>query len=244
MREMSKSIVRRMSDSNFLRRYFVGEGVDIGGKPDPLALYLELFPLMRSVKIWDWEDGDAQFMDGVADSSFDFVHSSHCLEHLRDPVEGLRNWLRVVKPGGYVVLLVPDEDLYEQGTFPSTYNRDHKHTFTIGKARSWSSRSINVIDLVKQIGSEARVEKIELLTATYRFDLPRFDQTMTPIGEAAIEIVIRKAGIDEVESGQRQVAATQPEPFLRRYYNQYRIDYETMKLSNPDRPPFTDESEI
>lgn len=100
MKECSKSIQRRLADSNFLRRYFVGDGVDIGGKPDPLSLYKELFPLMESVKTWDWEDGDAQFLKGVDDGTFDFVHSSHCLEHLVDPAEAFAECARVLKVGG------------------------------------------------------------------------------------------------------------------------------------------------
>ena len=115
MKECSKSIQRRLADSNFLSRYFVGKGIDIGGKPDPLTLYKEMFPLMKGVKTWDWEDGDAQFLTGVDDGSLDFVHSSHCLEHLVKPAEGLYNWFRVVREGGYLVITVPDEDLYEQG---------------------------------------------------------------------------------------------------------------------------------
>ena len=126
MKECSKSIARRLADSNFIRRYFVGDGIDIGGKPDPLVLYQELFCGMKSVRTWDLEDGDAQRMSGVPDNHFDFVHSSHCLEHLIDPTAGLRAWLRVVRKGGHVIVTVPDEDLYEQGTFPSTFNRDHK----------------------------------------------------------------------------------------------------------------------
>ena len=39
---------------------------------------------------------------------------------------------------------VPDEDLYEQGQFPSTYNVDHKWTFTILKTTSWSPCSLNL----------------------------------------------------------------------------------------------------
>jgi len=39
---------------------------------------------------------------------------------------------------------VPDEDLYEQGVFPSTF----KWTFTIGKAQSWCPKSINLIELL------------------------------------------------------------------------------------------------
>jgi SAM-dependent methyltransferase len=131
MRECSKSITRRLADHNFQRRYFVGKGVDIGGKPDPLSLYTHVFDHMTEVRVWDKEDGDAQYMNGVPDEHFDFVHSSHCLEHLVDPLVGLKNWLRVTRPGGYIVVTVPDEDLYEQGVFPSTFNGDHKWTFAV-----------------------------------------------------------------------------------------------------------------
>ena len=229
MKECSKSLARRMRDPNFLNRFFVGDGVDIGGKPDPLSLYTEMFPLMRSVRVWDLEDGDAQFMKPVADDSFDFVHSSHCLEHLRDPSEGLRNWFRILRPGGYMVVLIPDEDLYEQGVFPSTFNLDHKTTFTLFKEKSWSPCSVNVLTLLSALGPQARVEKAELLTASYRFDLPRFDQTSTPIGECAIEFVVRKASVEEADRGARIRTKEQPPAHLRIHYNQYRDDYQQMK---------------
>lgn len=245
MKECSKSISRRLADSNFLRRYFVGDGVDIGGKPDPLILYKELFPLMKSVKTWDWEDGDAQFLNGVADNSFAFVHSSHCLEHLVDPKEGLRNWFRIVREGGYMVITVPDEDLYEQGVFPSSFNRDHKWTFTIFKTRSWSDHSINLLDMVRELGPAAEVVRIEQLSANYRFDLPRFDQTLTPVGECGIELVIRKRHAAEVVAGGRfERSPTQPEREMRLHFNQYKDDMQMMKQSNDGRPPFTNESPL
>lgn len=227
-----------------MSRYFVGFGVDIGGKPDPLDLYGELFPLMTQVKIWDLEDGDAQFMKGVADDTYDFVHSSHCLEHLHDPQEGLRNWLRVTRPGGHVIVTVPDEDLYEQGVFPSTFNRDHKVTFTLYKPRSWSVKSVNLLEMLTRLGPSAQVEKIERLTASYRFGLPRFDQTATPVGECAIEFVLRKALPTEVEAGGRLPGTAQPDTRLRRHYNQYRDDYTRMKTGNTDAPPFQNESPL
>jgi len=55
-----------------------------------------------------------------ADGSFDFLHSSHCLEHVREPATALRNWIRVVRKFGHIVVMVPDEDMYEQGVWPST----------------------------------------------------------------------------------------------------------------------------
>ena len=244
MKELSKSIPRRLRDPNFLRRFFVGRGVDIGGKPDPLSLYSEFFPLMGDIKVWDLEDGDAQFMAGVPDETYDFVHSSHCLEHLHDPEEGLKNWLRVTKAGGFVIVMVPDEDLYEQGVFPSTFNLDHKNTFTLHKTKSWSERSVNVLDMLTRLGPQARVEKAELLAGSYRFDLPRFDQTSTPVGECAIEFVIRKAHPAEAATGTLRRDARQPPAHLRIHYNQYRDDYSQMKRSNTGRPPFTNDDAL
>jgi SAM-dependent methyltransferase len=245
MKECSKSIQRRLADSNFIAKYFVGKGLDIGGKPDPLALYLSLFPLAVAVRTWDREDGDAQFLEGIPDGSLDFVHASHCLEHLEDVAVGLGNWFRVIRPGGHLVFTVPDEDLYEQGVFPSTFNRDHKWTFTIFKPRSWSLRSINLVDLLKDLGPGADVLKVELLHASHRFDLPRYDQTLSPIGESAIEVVVRKRLPEEIAAGGRLPPGdAQPSAEIRRHLNQYRADLAMMKNANSDHPPFTDESEL
>jgi SAM-dependent methyltransferase len=244
MKECSKSIARRLNDSRFVRKYFVGRGVDIGGAPDPLRLYHEFFPLVTEIKTWDLDDGDAQFMAPVADGDFDFVFSSHCLEHLHDPAVGLANWLRIVKPGGYVVFAVPDEDLYEQGIFPSTFNRDHKGTFTIFKPRSWSSKSINVLDLVRQLGAAAAIEKIELLDETYRFRLPRYDQTMTPVGECGIEVVIRKRTPEEIAAGGRRPSQEQPDRETRIHLNQYRDDKAVLRNANTSAKPFQNDSDV
>ena len=245
MKECSKSIARRLSDPNFSNRYFVGHGIDIGGKPDPLALYVGMFSRMASVKTWDWEDGDAQYLASVAEGALDFVHSSHCLEHLIDPREGLKHWFRSLKPGGYLVITVPDEDLYEQGIFPSTFNRDHKWTFTIFKQASWSDRSINVLDLVRELGKDAELVRIEQLSATYRFDLPRFDQTLTPVGECGIEFVVRKRPQDEVDArGRWQRPAELTDRELRLHYNQYRDDMRAMKSSNEGAAPFQNDAAL
>lgn len=194
MWEQSKAAKRRYNIGAFHQRYFVGHGIDIGGKPDPLSQYIGVFPCMQSVKIWDLEDGDAQFLASVSDQSFDFVHASHCLEHLNDPIEGLSNWIRVTKEGGYLIITVPDEDMYEQGSFPSRYNADHKWTFTMFKEQSWSPRSINVLELVAHFANQCEVEKIETLRDFFRPDLlpTQVDQSMTPVTECAIEFILRK----------------------------------------------------
>jgi len=239
MRELSKSIIRRRSIARFITDYFVGNGIDIGGKPDPLLLYAELFPAIEDVRVWDLEDGDAEHLLGVSDETFDFVHSSHCLEHLKDPFQGLSNWFRVLKPNGHLILTVPDEDLYEQGVWPSTYNLDHKWSFTINKVESWSPKSINVFDLISSLGAICETKKIELLDSEYRYKLPRFDQTATPVSESSIEVILRKRSALEIEAKGYLKPKNQPDPVSRKHYNQYVDDYRNMKKSNLSAPPFS-----
>jgi SAM-dependent methyltransferase len=198
MHESSKSIFGKLRDSRYATRYLIGDGIDIGAGADSLGLYKEFFPLMRSCRGWDLPDGDAQQMATIDDESYDFVHSSHCLEHMQNPLTAINNWLRILKPGGHLICLIPDEDLYEQGVFPSTFNGDHKFTFSIYKKKSWSSASINVIELLASVSQGIEILKVELLDATYRYkisdvtNVERYDQTLTPVGECAIEFILRK----------------------------------------------------
>lgn len=195
--ECSKAALRRLHDPAFASTYFRGDALDIGAGPDGLSKQAYLWPLLRSVRDWDQPDGDAQRLDGVPPNSYGLVHSSHCLEHMRDPRHALKRWYDVLKPDGYLVTLVPDEDLYEQGIWPSVFNPDHKATFTPYKAKgvSWSPVSLNVTDLVASLGSTARLIKIELLHATWN-PAPssvgrKWDRTMG-LGESSIEFVVYK----------------------------------------------------
>lgn len=51
---------------------------------------------------------EATALHGVADGAYDFLLSSHCLEHVANPLAALAEWRRVVRPGGQLVLLLPD----------------------------------------------------------------------------------------------------------------------------------------
>lgn len=51
---------------------------------------------------------DAVDLTGIPNHSYDFVLSSHCLEHVANPLRALREWRRVTRPGGHLVLLMPD----------------------------------------------------------------------------------------------------------------------------------------
>jgi SAM-dependent methyltransferase len=134
-----------------------GRGIDIGCGPDPVTPDCDTF---------DLADGDANEITRFVSTQYDFVYSSHCLEHMRDARAALHQWWRLVKPGGHLFFLVPDEDLYEQGVFPSRFNGDHKCTFTIAKASSWSPVSVNVLDLVGTLPG-ATLVSLQLQDANY-----------------------------------------------------------------------------
>lgn len=55
-----------------------------------------------------------------ADNSQDFVISSHVIEHFYDPVNTMKEWLRVVRPGGYVYVIAPHKE--------RTFDRDKPRT--------------------------------------------------------------------------------------------------------------------
>lgn len=122
--------------------YLSGKGIDIGCGNNPVT---------ENCLAFDIEQGDANHILDYVTDQFDYVWSSHCLEHMQDPNQCILDWWKLVKPGGYMILVVPDEDLYEQGVFPSRFNNDHKWTFTISKQKSWSPVSKNMLDLVKSL---------------------------------------------------------------------------------------------
>ena len=55
----------------------------------------------------------------LEDSSVDFVISSHVIEHFPDPIKALKEWYRVVKPGGYLYIIAP----HKERTFDKERNR-------------------------------------------------------------------------------------------------------------------------
>jgi SAM-dependent methyltransferase len=46
----------------------------------------------------------------IPDNSVDFVLSSHVLEHFWDPIKTLQEWMRVVRPGGFVFMIIPHKE--------------------------------------------------------------------------------------------------------------------------------------
>lgn len=62
----------------------------------------------------------------IKDSEFDCLIARHILEHTQDTVETLKEWSRIVKKGGRLIIVVPNEE--DGSTIPM--NPEHKHSFT------------------------------------------------------------------------------------------------------------------
>ena len=66
-----------------------------------------------------------------AEESQDAVFASHCLEHIPDFRNALQDWFRVLRVGGFLVIMVPHQFLYEKKVAPpSQYNGDHRRFYT------------------------------------------------------------------------------------------------------------------
>jgi SAM-dependent methyltransferase len=50
---------------------------------------------------------EATDLGAVADSEYDFVLSSHTLEHVANPIVALREWRRILRPGGALIIVLP-----------------------------------------------------------------------------------------------------------------------------------------
>ncbi len=161
----------------FIEKYFSGRVIDIGCGVDRVTDLAEPF---------DLEHGDAgNILEYRTVDSYDAVHSSHCLEHMTNVPEALKQWWALVKPGGYLILVVPDEDLYEQGRFPSVFNTDHKATFRIDKRDSWSSASYDLRSLLEALEN---IEIISIERQDTGYDYKIQSKRVSGFGEALLKL--------------------------------------------------------
>jgi SAM-dependent methyltransferase len=117
----------------FCERVRGRRGLEIGGPSPFFRTFLPIYECVKSLDncvfanttIWEGEisepfgyhpgkhAGRNYIADGgdlhrFADASYDFVLSCHNLEHIANPVKALKEWIRVTKPGGCIILVLPD----------------------------------------------------------------------------------------------------------------------------------------
>lgn len=118
-----------------LAPYCQGNGVDVGFGGDPIVPSAICMDLPQSYAKYDQHvqhlHGDATDLHWFRDGVLDYLYSSHVLEDFEDTAVVLNEWLRVLRPGGHLVLYLPDEQAYrkycrEKGLKPNVHHiHDH-----------------------------------------------------------------------------------------------------------------------
>jgi SAM-dependent methyltransferase len=114
----------RISRETIAAHYLRGAGLEIGALHRPLRMppgalvrFVDMapaetlrnrFPEVGHVTSPDIVD-DGETLRTIADASQDFVVANHFLEHTEDPFSTLRTFLRVLKPGGFIFMAIPDK---------------------------------------------------------------------------------------------------------------------------------------
>jgi predicted SAM-dependent methyltransferase/glycosyltransferase involved in cell wall biosynthesis len=149
-----------------LIKYCQGQGIDLGCGVTKIkvdAIGLDLYHPEADMR------KDARVMDFYPDKHFDYVYSSHLLEEIENTEATLREWLRILKDGGYLVLYQADKDLYYPMGDPKC-NPVHKHHF--GWEDLWA--------ILEKIGG------VELVHHARHPEEPH--------GEWSFELVVKKMG--------------------------------------------------
>lgn len=98
-----------------LRRYCsTGRGIEIGPGANPQTdprrtLYIDRLQTYRGKPIHLDIVADATSLP-LPNAAFDYLFSSHVLEHCPDTLAVLKEWLRILRPGGRIVLRLPHRD--------------------------------------------------------------------------------------------------------------------------------------
>lgn len=118
-----------------LSLYCRGNGLDLGFGGDPITLsairmdfpspYANVGPYPVQLA------GTAENLIWFKDNVLDYIYSSHLLEDFYNTEAVLREWLRVLKPGGLLIIYCPDEQRFRKHCKDTgqPYNPAHVHDF-------------------------------------------------------------------------------------------------------------------
>lgn len=53
---------------------------------------------------------EASNLSEIKSEKYDFILASHCIEHIANPIKALKEWLRLIKPNGHLLIIVPNKE--------------------------------------------------------------------------------------------------------------------------------------
>lgn len=92
--------------------------------------------------------GDVATLPWFPDASLDYCYSSHVLEDFEDTAAVLKEWVRVLKLGGHLVLFLPDQQTYVKfcKDHDSSPNKAHVHAdFSLAFVKARLPKNVEVV---------------------------------------------------------------------------------------------------
>lgn len=136
-----------IKDFNVYKKYFIGKnGIEIGGLSQIFNSEIPIYPIVKNIDgcnfssrtVWEGQvqEGnnynffglkngyqyicEASDLNKIPSGKYDFIISSHCLEHCANTLKTVEEWLRVIKKGGVLLFVLPDK----------RYTFDHNRSVT------------------------------------------------------------------------------------------------------------------
>ena len=148
------------------RRYISGSGIEIGPLTWPLRV-----PRGTRVRSVDYKSRDelmresahmlnvtgippvdvidnAEELASFGDCELDFMIANHVLEHIEDPIAALAHWVRVVRPGGVLMITLPDAaqgfDATRERTSVAHLLSDHQEGPAISRDAHYAEWAVHI----------------------------------------------------------------------------------------------------
>lgn len=141
-----------------LAKFCEGYGLDLGFGGDPItasAIRVDMPQPYAATGAYSVQlGGAAEKLNWFTNEVFDYVYSSHLLEDYHDTETVLREWLRVLRQGGRLVLFLPDEQRYREHCHKTgqPYNHNHVHNDFSSELVKRVLGKIGGVDVVYETG--------------------------------------------------------------------------------------------
>ncbi len=134
-RAKEKLGIDQPEETKVLRLFKNKSGIEIGGPSPIFSTHLPIYAVIKSldgcnfsnITVWEgsiekglnynyYQDkkgyqyiSEASDLKEIPSDKYDFLLASHCLEHCANTLKTVEEWLRTIKRGGCILLILPDK---------------------------------------------------------------------------------------------------------------------------------------